>query len=162
MIYTLDTNFFVDAKNLHFPLEDGRTREFWDWLQSLGSIRKIAVSEMVYDEVQKGNDSLAEWMKHNKKVFVQDTMSHISALPSVLSAYSQGGAEIDEASLEHLKADPYVIAHAVSLNGCVVSGERPNNATSVIRKKIPSICKCLDIPCFTLSRFMWELRSTMP
>ena len=79
-------------------------------------------------------------------------------LPTVLTAYGP----CDEVTLEKLRADPYAIAHAMYLKGCVVTSEKPNGATAPHNKKIPSVCEVLSIPCYTFSRFMWEERKTMP
>lgn len=132
MIYTLDTNFFIDAARIHFPVEDHS--DFWEWLAQLGRQNIIKVASEVYNEVERGNDPLADWLKNQKEIFTQKTSLYIHNLPSVLKRYGS----IDEATLDQLKADPYVIAHALLLQGCVVTGERPNNATAPHNKYPPA------------------------
>jgi hypothetical protein len=156
MIYTLDTNFLIDAARIHFPINDNQI--FWTWLVKLGKNKTISISEHVYDEINVGNDILVDWIVYNKQIFVHGALSYIDKLPKVLQAYG----DIDEAALERLGADPYVIAHAIKIKGCVITREIPNNATTAHNKKVSSICKELNIPFYTFSRFMWEVRKTMP
>jgi hypothetical protein len=156
MTYTLDTNFLIDAARIHFPIKEHS--DFWIWLAQLGEQGIVTISTQVYEEVMAGNDHLAEWLHTHRSVLVQDTLNYIQALPQVLQSYEV----VDEATLERLKADPYVIAHAVTLGGCVVTREIPNSAIAPHNKKISSICMALKVPFHTFSRFMWEVRKTMP
>ena len=68
----------------------------------------------------------------------------------------------DEITLEELKADPWVIAHARAVAGTVVTSEKPGNQTSPRKKKIPTVCETLHIPCCTITSFLWRMRSDMP
>jgi len=67
-----------------------------------------------------------------------------------------------ESDLDLLKADPYVIAHAHSKSGIVVTGEKPASAMKLGNRKIPSICQSLEIGCMKITRFIWELRNNPP
>jgi hypothetical protein len=156
MIYILDSNFLIDAWRVHFPIPEHP--EFWRWLGSLAQKEIIAIPAQVYDEVAKGQDVLSVWLEANKTGFVHEVPEYIQAISEALQAYGK----IDEATLDILKADPWVIAHAVAVKGAVVTSEKPNKAISPHNKKIPSICEALNIPCLTFSRFMWEVRRTMP
>lgn len=155
MIYILDTNFFVDAHRVHFPI--ATTPDFWTWLTSLAGSGVIAVPKEVYDEIT-GEDDLAQWLDKHKTGLVHSTGTYIQSMPPVMSAYGS----TDDVTLEKLKADPFVIAHALTVKGCVVTREIPSNATAPQNKKIPSICALLKVPCLSLSRFMWEVRRMMP
>ena len=75
---------------------------------------------------------------------------------------SEGYGTIDEVILETLKADPWVIAHALTLGGTVVTSEKSGKQTVPRKKKIPSICAVLDVPCCTITSFLWQMRRSMP
>jgi hypothetical protein len=77
-----------------------------------------------------------------------------------LAAY--GAPPLDEAEIEALEADPYLVAHALAAGGAVVTNEIPSNATLPKNKRIPAVCRALGLPCLTLPAFMWEMRRTMP
>lgn len=156
MIYTLDANFLIDAARIHFHIEENT--DFWDWMLHLGEKKTVGVSTEVYEEIKKGKDSLANWLDIHKKSLVHNTTTYLSHLAVVMKTYGS----LDETVLEKLGADPYVIAHAIENQGIVVTREIPNNATAPHNKKVSSICIELNIPYYTFSRFMWEVRDTMP
>lgn len=156
MTYFLDSNFLIDAKNLHFPIN--RNPDFWCWLVQLGQSGLLRIPEAVHDEVNRGNDDLVEWVNIHQEIFFCKTAECVFTLPQALSGYG----EPTDTDLEFLKADPYVIAHALAMRGTVVTGEKPKDTVVIKNKKIPTICEGLHVPCLTLPSFMWELRSTMP
>ena len=156
MTYFLDSNFLIDAKNWYFPLDV--KPEFWSWLLRLGKEGILRIPEAVHNEVARGNDDLVDWVNAYQEIFFCKTEECIFSLPNALAGYGNP----TEADLEFLKADPYVIAHAIASDGVVVTGEKPKDTAVIKNKKIPTICEGLRVPCLTLPGFMWELRSTMP
>jgi hypothetical protein len=100
-----------------------------------------------------------EWLMAHKKVFFCRTQECAASLSRVGEGY---GMPFAEEELETLKADPFLIAHAIAARGTVVTNERPNNATILRNKQIPTVCEALGVPCLTLPAFMWEMRHTMP
>jgi len=156
MTYFLDSNFLIDAKNLHFSI-DGKP-EFWGWLLRLGKEGILRIPEEVYKEVTRGNDDLVDWVNTHHETFFCKTEECVFSLPNALAGYGNPS----ETDLEFLKADPFVIAHAIASGGTVVTGEKPKYTAVIKNKKIPTICESLRVPCLTLPGFMWELRSTMP
>lgn len=117
----------------------------------------MRIPEKVYKEVTIGNDDLVSWIKTYEETFFCKEEC-IFSLPDALVGYGNP----TEADLEFLKADPYIIAHALAFGGTVVTGEKPKDTSVVKNKSISTICSCLRVPCLTLPGFMWELRSTMP
>lgn len=129
MIYTLDTSFFIDAKNWHMPIETGPY--FWCWLISLAEKKIISIHKQVYIEITAGNDSLAKWMKDNKDVLVDKNI----AIEQISKVMTEWYGILDEVELEKIKADQWVIAHALSTNRIVVTSERPGKQTAPLNKK---------------------------
>lgn len=156
MIYILDSSFFIDASRLHLPLNTHPS--FWDWLLTLAEKETVSIPEMVYDELSAGNDSLTIWMKAHKEAFANQTVT----FAEIGRVMAEGYGTIDEILLEGLKADPWVIAHALEVGGTVVTSERPGNQTAPRNKKIPSVCAVLGVPCCTITAFLWQMRSSMP
>ena len=58
--YLLDTNVFIQAKNLHYGFDFFPA--FWDWLDAQNHIEKVASIDKVADELHAGADQLAEWV----------------------------------------------------------------------------------------------------
>lgn len=154
-MYVLDTDILATANRRDFPLTP--KHEFWEWLVALGSKGELVVPEAVYNEIGRGDDELPSWLNENKKIFFRPTEEAIKNLPIVVATY---GNPMPENTLELLGADPYVIAHAYAIGATVLSNESPRpGAVAPKNKKIPSICKILNIPCQSLSRFIWEMKS---
>ena len=59
MSYLLDSNVFIQAKNLHYGFDF--CPAFWDWLDVNNEWGKVFSVEKVGDELVAGSDELAEW-----------------------------------------------------------------------------------------------------
>ena len=155
-MYILDTNFFIDANKFHLPIE--QNADFWGWIVSLAEDSTISIPQAVCEELLKGNDDLAKWVDEHKEKLVDPTKS----FAQIREVMENGYGSIDEVITERLKADPWVIAHALEVSGKVVTGEKPGNQTAPHNKKIPSVCQALGVPYLTITGFMWEVRAMMP
>jgi hypothetical protein len=154
MTYYFDTNILVTAARYDFPIEPNQA--FWGWLVELGKAGIIRIPEMVYGEIGQGKDSLAVWAKEHRGTFLAPTEETLYSLTAVLNAYEN---PIRETTLERIKADPYVVAHAHAQSATVVSYETPSNATVAHNKKIPTICESLGVPCIRFPQFLWLMKS---
>lgn len=67
MAYLLDANVFIQAKNLHYGLDF--CPAFWDWLVENNGAEKVFSIEKVGDEIDAGDDELAEWAKEQGSGF---------------------------------------------------------------------------------------------
>lgn len=157
MIYILDTSFFVDSHKLHFPLN--ANPDFWNLIQDLANRGIVTIPKKVYEELTSYTDELVDWVKANKSCLVDVDDKAFEKLHIVMGT---GYGIIDENLLEKLGADPYVIAYALAVKGSVVTSEKIANKTNPANKKIPQICQILEIPCFTATRFIWEIRNYLP
>ena len=113
---------------------------------------------MVYEELTAVDDSLAVWMQTNKETLV----NQIAVFDKIRQVMAEGYGTIDEVILEGLKADPWVIAHALAVGGTVVTSEKHGKQTSPRKKKIASVCEVLHVPCCTITSFLWQMRASMP
>jgi hypothetical protein len=59
IVYLLDTNVFIQAKNLHYGLDF--CPAFWEWLIEKNTSKQVFSVEKVGDEIDKGKDELAAW-----------------------------------------------------------------------------------------------------
>ncbi|MEI6386650.1 MAG: DUF4411 family protein [Spirochaetota bacterium] len=57
MSYLLDSNIFIQAKNLHYGFDF--CPAFWDWLAASNAVGKVFSVEKVGDELIAGSDELA-------------------------------------------------------------------------------------------------------
>ena len=154
MKYIFDANILIRSNRIDFGKDKDEFDDFLDWIFSLIKSGVIVFPECVYDEISSGKDTLAEWCKeHVKKYKIDDSLA-APWLQKVLEAYEAK----DSKSLEVIKSDAFIIAHALACGGTIVTYEKESNATSAINKKIPSVCEKLGIPCITLPFFIWRLK----
>lgn len=162
MTYILDTNIFIHIKDWVFPF-DADHMYFWDFLLEQAQQNYFKLPEMVVSELESGTDALGIWIGQHKSDFKLPAPAVLSndSLSRVLAAYNSiRGVPLTEAELEYLKADPYVIAHAITEEAIVVTAEKlfgiqPNTTAKNIR--IPNICEQMNVPYMSELRFMWEL-----
>ncbi len=159
-MYIIDSNFLINI-NREIPVDIHD--DLWDLILHLAQTNYLKVPERVIDELEKGSDNLAIWVKTNKKDLIVKTDDIFSELPIVLLKYQEGKEAIplDELDILESIADPYVIAHAIKLGGTVVSSERPCKGNYITQnpknRKIPDICSACSINCITGMKFLVQI-----
>ena len=99
------------------------------------------------------------WAQH-KSLFWKPSSSCRKEFAQVIQAYESIWGKPSLEQLDKLNADPYVIAHALAVQGTVVTNEVRNHSAKDV--KIPNVCDKLSLPCITLPRFLWDLRNNLP
>ena len=155
-MYILDSNFFIDANREHIPLKSEPL--FWNWLLELAGEGIISSPERVFDELKDYKDDLAPWVRLHKSTLFNEE----AAFSQITRVMVEGYGGLDEVDLEKLWADPWVIAHALDVGGTVVTSEKPGKQTAPRKKKIPSVCEVLHVPCCTITAFLWQMRASLP
>ncbi len=61
MIYLLDANTLIEAKNRYYRM--AVCPAYWAWIQRSQGAGVVASIDLVGDELRRGNDELAEWTK---------------------------------------------------------------------------------------------------
>jgi hypothetical protein len=142
--YLLDTNVFIQGKNLHYGFDF--CPAFWDWLIQQNETGLVASIEKVGDELKGGADELSDWADaRGKAFFVPPDDAVLPALANV-SAWATGQAYEPAAIATFLQvADYWLVAHALAHECVVVTHEVPSDSTRKI--KIPNACIGLGITC---------------
>lgn len=135
--YLLDSNVFIQAKNLHYGFDF--CPAFWDWLVEQNRADKVASIEKVADELQAGDDELAEWAAG------QDNGFFLPPDEAVLPALRTAGDWVSGQSYQPAAvttflqvADYWLVAHALAHRCIIVTHEVPADTASKI--KIPNVC----------------------
>lgn len=138
MTYLLDSNVFIQAKNLHYGFDF--CPAFWDWIDARNGDGAAFSVEKVRDELLAGSDDLADWARARGASFFLppdgSTAPHLSTVsqwagsgnyePAAVSTFLQSGA------------DYYIVAQALTLGYVVVTHEIPSASSR--RIKIPDAC----------------------
>lgn len=146
MTYLLDTNIFIQARNLQYGFDF--CPAFWDWLEQSNAARKVFSIQQVGDELQAGGDDLSEWaVARGDNFFLPPDDLLLPVLPRV-SAWAAGQNYEPAAVSTFLQvADYWLVAYALAHGHTVVTHEVPGNSKRKI--KIPNACVGLNLHFMT-------------
>lgn len=142
--YLLDSNVFIQAKNLYYGFDF--CPAFWDWIVGQNSAGKVASIEKVADELQAGDDELAAWATdQDEGFFLLPDNKVVPALNTVSNWVGSHGYHAAAVTTFLQIADYWLIAHALAHDCIIVTHEIP--ADTVNRIKIPNACIGLGLRC---------------
>jgi hypothetical protein len=142
MAYLLDSNVFIQAKNLYYGFDF--CPAFWEWMVEENANGVVYSIEKVHDELVAGDDSLSEWARARGGQFFQPPGDTIVSSLGSLAAWA-GGGDFEPAAVNLFLqvADYYLVAHAHANGFVVVTHEVPGNSRRKI--KIPNACLALGV-----------------
>lgn len=142
MAYLLDSNVFIQAKNLHYGFDF--CPAFWQWLQQENDHGIVFSVDKVGFELEAGDDQLAQWAQDRRDVFFRapDT-STLTGLAALSEWVTGQGYEAAAVNTFLQVADCYLVAHALAHSLVVVTHEKPE--ATVRKVKIPNACIGLKI-----------------
>lgn len=146
MAYLLDSDVFIQAKNLHYGFDF--CPAFWDWLIKKNTQREVFSIEKVGDEIVAGQDELAEWaIERGPDFFIKPDKTVIPALANVSTWVMSQHYDQGAVNTFLQVADYYLVAHALAHQLTVVTHEK--SVASVRKIKIPNVCIGLEVKCMT-------------
>ncbi len=142
--YLIDSNVFIQAKNLHYGFDF--CPAFWDWLVEQNDAGIVASIQKVADELHAGEDELAEWASvRGGRFFLPPDDTVLPALRTVSDWASRNRYRPAAVATFLQVADYWLIAHALAHECIVVTHEVPADTTGKI--KIPNAYIGLGIRC---------------
>jgi len=153
--YWLDANVFIESKNRYYAFD--LVPGFWRLLEQKCVEGVIASSTLVYDELEKGADDLAEWAKNQKALFVEPDQAVQSRFTDIAN-YVNSRYPATQARQFLAGADPWLIAHAKTYGDVVVTREDrvPSHSS---KAKIPNVCDYFGIGSIDLFEMLRRLRA---
>lgn len=146
MSYLLDSDVFIQAKNLHYGLDF--CPAFWEWLIMHNAAGLVFSTEKVGDEIEAGSDELSAWaVSRGPGFFVKPDAVILPALSKVSAWATSQGYEPAAVNTFLQVADFYLVGHALAHGHTVVTHE--NASTSTKKIKIPNACIGLGVKCMT-------------
>ena len=141
-----DANVFIEAKNFYYRFDT--FPGFWEWLDAEKAKGHLGSIQPVCDELLKGNDDLAAWIKERKDsgwflpVDDIETQHNLAQIANWVMLHPFKEA----AKAEFLGVgDPWLIAKAKVLGATVVTQET-FDARSMKKVKIPNVCRAFAVP----------------
>lgn len=139
--YWLDADVYIQASRGPYK----RVPQWWSFLAKQVELGIAKSPKIVYDEIAKGRDDLAEWcaLRKEKGLCVHPSREIQEECMGKIADYVYKTYKSHQ-SAEFLKGgDAWVIAHAMPTKGVVVTMESLRKMKSKI--KLPTICKVFDI-----------------
>jgi predicted nucleic acid-binding protein len=150
--YLLDSNIFIQGKNLHYQFDF--CPGFWDWLDRANNEGKLYSVEKVLEELRGVRDELTDWAEDRESLFLAPDEEVLASL-RIASAWVRGagyGAAAVNTFLQD--ADYYLVAHAHAKGCTVVTQELAGKTMKKVQ--IPDVCIGLKVKCVT----PWSMLAT--
>jgi hypothetical protein len=140
-MYLLDSNIFIEAQNTYYAYDI--CPGFWNWLDDANHQGLVASISEVYEELARGNDSLAAWIKarRNGSWFLDVTDDHTQASFADIIQHIESVERYSRPSKDHFigGADPWLIAKARTMDCTLATHEEYSEMST--RVKIPNVCR---------------------
>jgi hypothetical protein len=147
MQYLLDSNVFIQAKNLHYGFDF--CPAFWEWMVDQNGKGRVHSIEKVGDELAAGGDELSTWAgKRGDAFFLAPDQSMLKSLSTVSGwVNAQKQFRPSAVNLFFQGADYYLVAHALAHGCTVVTHEKASDAMRTV--PIPNVCIGIKVKCMT-------------
>lgn len=149
-MYVFDTSAFI-ALIARGSYREAIFQTLWVNFNNLLDTGEIVSVREVRREINKMSDALDEWATAHSKIFLAPNTQQTEFIQRLfLDVHFQGLVRHKKIIAGDPVADPFVIALAADINGCVVTQEKwKPNAPS-----IPNVCATRSIECVDLLGFM--------
>lgn len=146
MTYLLDTNVFIQAKNLGFAFDV--CPGFWDWIVLARADGRVLSVDRVGQELRGREDDLRDWADaQGPALFAPPDASVFEALAKVSTWVTSQNYRASAVNEFLQAADYFLIGHALAYGHIVVTHERPGNQITLI--KIPNVCAGVGVSTTT-------------
>ena len=148
MAYLIDSNCFIQAKNMYYGFDF--CPGYWQWLDVKNQQGVVFSLDKIKQELTIIQDDLADWaVQRGEGFFLPSDAGTMSAMGQI-ATWVHNGTFKPQAKPDFLScADPFLIAHALAHGHTVVSHERLIVGETK-KVKIPVVCQQFSVPCITL------------
>ena len=140
--YCLDANVLIEAWQKYYSPKF--CPAYWEILNDLGKQGRLFLPKNVADEITRTEDDLAEWLKRSD-IPIQPIDGNVTKCLSKIYVANPLHKFLVDNTRQRSLADPWVIAHAMNSNACVVTKENLETAANSKRIKIPNVCENMGI-----------------
>ena len=116
--YCLDANVLIQAWQKYYSPKICPT--YWEALNKLGKADRVFLPQMVHDEITRTDDDLSKWLKKSDMPMRKMDGNVTECWRKILAQNPIHQFLVDNTKNRSL-ADPWVIAHALNENACVVT-----------------------------------------
>jgi hypothetical protein len=153
-IYCLDANVLIKAWESYYSPDLCPT--YWDVLDDLGAKGQLFVPSWVAEEIHRTDDDLSKWLMKSR-IKVRQVSEEVTLKVREVFAKDKRHELLVDNTKQRSLADPWLIAHAMVENACVVSKESKSTAAHNKKVKIPDVCEAMGVRCIDDFRMIEEL-----
>ncbi len=167
-LYLLDANVLIEANADYYP--HNRIPQFWLWLASLAQQDIVKMPGEILDEIRpsESDEPFAGWFRQHRDALLLDESPAAEDLARVFSGGYGFGRFPGLQQLEGIQNGAQLVASALmndSARRVVTRGRRQSAEGTLPRprnRKIPLVCRQLDIPCIDTFELIRELDFRIP
>ncbi|WP_420320903.1 DUF4411 family protein [Flagellimonas sp.] len=141
-VFCIDANILIQAWQKYYSPEF--CPSYWDILNKLGKKGSIFIPELVYEEIEKGEDDLYIWLK-NSDIPIKRIDAEVTNCLKQIYVSNPNHKYLVSSNGIHSKADPWVIAHAMKEKAIVVTKEQKDYSKKQTKIKIPHVCDNMGV-----------------
>ena len=153
-IYCIDANVLIQAWQKYYSPKF--CPDYWHLLNDLGAAGRIFVPQLVYDEIVRTEDELSVWLKASNIPIRKISEQVALCLKRIYAKDPKHQFLVDNTKQRSL-ADPWIIAHAINENACVVTKEEKVTALNSTKIKIPNVCDNMKVRWINDFQFIEEV-----
>ena len=152
--YCLDSNVLIEAWRKYYSPD--YCGDYWEILSYLGDNNIIFIPQMVFNELTNYDDKLADWIKISK-IHPHKITEKVNKCLTDMYANNPKHKNLVDIKRQKSIADPWVVAHAIAEEACVVTKEIFLTAINTDKVRIPNVCKNMGIQCINDFEFIKEV-----
>jgi hypothetical protein len=153
--YCLDANVLINGWQKYYSPKF--CPDYWILLNELGRQGRIYVPQAVFDEIGRTEDELSIWLK-NSHISIRKVDGAVTECLRKIYAENQIHQYLVDNTKQRSLADPWVIAHALNENACVVTKEEKVTVPGTTRIKIPNVCDNMRLRWINDFQLIQELK----
>ncbi len=156
--YLLDANVFIEAARRYYAFD--LVPAFWNTLINLAENGQVESIDRVRDEILRGGDQLAAWVKNNFSDAFLSTAdeSVIEVYRNIIVWVQNENQYLDLAKREFAEgADGWLVAYAKQ-NGHTIVTHEVLDPQSRKKVPIPNVCQAVGINCVNTFEMLRELK----
>ncbi|MGH7486191.1 MAG: DUF4411 family protein [bacterium] len=159
MLYLIDANSIIDAKDLYYVID--RVPEFWEWLVHHGEAGRLKIPAEIFDEISPGTDKKDAFYVWRKDAATAKSLvlGEDADMATVQRVLEEGyGKNLTDDELITIGKDPFLIAYARSgKERVVVTSETSKPKAQRKNRRIPNVCNDLGVRWITPFQLNVEL-----
>lgn len=153
--YWLDANVLIEAHNQSYPIDVAKT--FWRALSKQIECGNVVSTRRVYQELaeqEKHQDAVAQFVRNRRQQLCIAPSREVQKAVGGIEEYVFGGRYPTYEAWRFSKGgDPWVIAHALTEGGIVVTQESALRSNAQVAR-VPDVCQHFEVRCVdTLGMF---------